>query len=599
MGRFTSLIAAILVVLCVLTVPVRGAAPVTTATTAPAAADQLTIQALLPTGETISGLASNQLIKIGSDWVSLADVQSFGKTYFVYLRDGRRLRADFSQIEPIAIRVGPSGIKTLIELKQVKVLHVVLPSERVRPLPSVAAPAAAPVPAEEAPAAAEDAPTVVKLPAVADDIVAAGGGEKLLVLIKRLGKIAVFDVKTNRIAGYIPAPANDVAFTGGNDKVLVALNDQNVLQRWDLKTLAKEQTIPMDQPADSLVMGWASNGPAVINAKTVYDVATLKPVGVAGQTRGYWGMDRGSEVRASGDGTTLAAWRTHSSPTGMFVGRLTRYSLDWIYEHDSASPLLPTFDGSLICTSFQGFYTPNIKRIPGDAFRDLHCIPAYHPSYILGVRRFDSYDSDQRGKKGEVLIYTSSDRRLLLTLPPASEMLPARGSEHNYRRDALTIDKRFFFMPSVNKLITFPDTNDQLVVRNLDIRAEMEKRDIDYLYVDSIPNRLARPGQPYQYQIVTRSRKGGVKFKFDSGPKGMTLTKDGLLKWQVPKGLMDNQVSVIVTISDAGGQTACHAFTVDLGLGGPGGGGAGVTIGPGATGRPGGNAIVITPRGEK
>ena len=44
----------------------------------------------------------------------------------------------------------------------------------------------------------------------------------------------------------------------------------------------------------------------------------------------------------------------------------------------------------------------------------------------------------------------------------------------------------------------------------------------------------------YRYQLAARSRKGGVKYKLETGPDKMTLSPAGLLTWKVPANFTDN-----------------------------------------------------------
>jgi hypothetical protein len=68
----------------------------------------------------------------------------------------------------------------------------------------------------------------------------------------------------------------------------------------------------------------------------------------------------------------------------------------------------------------------------------------------------------------------------------------------------------------------------------------------------------------YQYQLVVKSKKGGVKFKLESGPKEMKMDGNGLLTWQVPAGNAAKETDVIVTVSDATGQEMFHTFKVGV-----------------------------------
>ena len=79
------------------------------------------------------------------------------------------------------------------------------------------------------------------------------------------------------------------------------------------------------------------------------------------------------------------------------------------------------------------------------------------------------------------------------------------------------------------------------------------------------PPRAATKGGTFTYPIAVRSKKGGVKFKWEASPTGMTLSKDGVVTWAVPTGFVEAQTNVIVSITDAGGQERFHSFTLNVG----------------------------------
>ena len=60
------------------------------------------------------------------------------------------------------------------------------------------------------------------------------------------------------------------------------------------------------------------------------------------------------------------------------------------------------------------------------------------------------------------------------------------------------------------------------------------------------------------------SKAGKVKYSLDSGPDGMSITSDGVLRWNVPAGFNESAVGVIVSIEDGSGQSLFHAFEIRL-----------------------------------
>ena len=63
-------------------------------------------------------------------------------------------------------------------------------------------------------AAPSDAPQVIKLPAVVEASCAAGGGKYLLLHLKSVRQLAVFDTEQSKVVKYLPLPTSDVAIAG-------------------------------------------------------------------------------------------------------------------------------------------------------------------------------------------------------------------------------------------------------------------------------------------------------------------------------------------------------------------------------------------------
>jgi hypothetical protein len=389
-----------------------------------------------------------------------------------------------------------------------------------------------------------------------------------------LRNIAVFDVTQAKVVKYLPLASDNALIAASADKLIVILNDQNIIQRWDLKTLEKEVAAPLDAQVKSAAMGFASNGPLVINLTTMVDVASLKKLNVAStpqNTPAFSLANDGYQLRASADGTVVTAWRTNSSPAGVYVGMISQGSIRGSYQHMGDSYVLPSADGSAIFTGSGAVYTADLKPMMNpDPQRLTRYVPAYHPSYYLEIRYgAGSRVSSPRGPafpSPEVGLYTISDRRLLLTLPPLEEMTSVQANPGYYAPPSttFTIEKRYLFIPAAGVLVTIPETNDQIVVRKLDIIEAMEKAGIDYLFVDSSPRRAVAKGEDYEYRLAVRSKKGGVKYTLESGPTGMRISDDGVLTWRAPSDGSQSRVSVIISVKDSSGQEIYHSFNIDV-----------------------------------
>ena len=97
-------------------------------------------------------------------------------------------------------------------------------------------------------------------------------------------------------------------------------------------------------------------------------------------------------------------------------------------------------------------------------------------------------------------------------------------------------------------------------LHRIDVDRLLEKAGHDYLLVLSRGPDGAYRGRTLRYTPVVKSKKGGVTIRVDAGPDGMKATADGRIVWAVPEAFPQDQVQVILTVSDTGGQQTFHTF---------------------------------------
>ena len=135
---------------------------------------------------------------------------------------------------------------------------------------------------------------------------------------------------------------------------------------------------------------------------------------------------------------------------------------------------------------------------------------------------------------------------------------------NNGNQQDLPFDKRVFFVPDANLFILLPNTNDRLVLHRMNVEEALEKSGLDYLFVTSQPPLIAMKGTTLSYQIIVKSKKGGVRYKLESGSQGMEIDAAGKLTWPVPLGFAEPEASAIVAITDAAGQQRYHTFALSV-----------------------------------
>jgi len=408
------------------------------------------------------------------------------------------------------------------------------------------------------------------LPEPIDDVVAGGAGRYLMFHLRKLRKLAVFDVTQAKITHYLSLNSDDVLYAAGGEKLLLVVRDQSKIQRFDLATLQVELTVPLPEvgQVDGVALGHASAGPALLMTREgprFLDLAKLSLADPKKDNRGggNWWRPHPQyplQVRASADGSTFAAWQPGISPSGIRLLTLEGDDAQYRYEHQSAGVLQPSFDGNLLFTG-AGIYSADLKPVSPERFRNLACFPSYHPAYFMAFSGQSRFYSPRGAEKPKLSLYTTGDQRLLVSFTEFTELNDPQASPIS-RSGPLSIDKRVHFFPTANLLVNIPATRDQLVLRRLDVAAALEKAGIDYLFVTSLPPATVSRGSTLTYTIAVKSRRGGVRCTLDNGPVGMTLSADGKLQWSVPAGEPVGRQGVIVTIKDAAGQEVLHSFNI-------------------------------------
>ena len=439
-----------------------------------------------------------------------------------------------------------------------------------------------------------DGPKTIPLPAPADSVCVGGGGRYLLLRLDKVAKLAVYDVVQDKIKGYVPLGSTDTLVAAGADKLVLVARDKGVIQRWKIDPPQKEQTSPLlvDQ-VDALAMGHSSQGPvlAVTRDGPVFlSLATLKQADVQldGRFAADWRPNPNPQytlcVAASADGQAFAGWYRGTSPSGVRLMRVQGDTATSRFERDNAGVLLPSWDGSQLFTG-NGVYSSDLKPLGIETFRGRACVPAYRPGYFLTVVNDRSQllgAGPGSAPSATVSIYTSSDRSLLVQLPPMPELTTPRDPA-----SALPWHERVFLVPQHERLITLAESRDKLIARPFDMMDTLDKAGIDYLFVDTVPVTTADPGKKYSYRMYVQSKKGGVKFTLDSAPEGMKLSNDGLLTWKVPANAEPGPAGVIISVEDSSGQSVFHTFNVDVtGTPRPGGGNKRIDVGSAAGNAP-------------
>ena len=414
----------------------------------------------------------------------------------------------------------------------------------------------------------------IDLPDTVGDVSLAAGGRLLLLHLPKTKKVAVYDVNEAKITKFMTLSSESARIVGGLTKMIVVAPNNGVIERWSLETFEKETTrpLPFEGVFKTMAMGYAVDGPLMIHwaastdalARSQYQLfETGNFKSLEYEIRGRNSSYRDAvHIRASATGDVFGLWATSHSPQGMEVMRVVGDKVETSYQHSSAGHLVPNCDGSAIHSGDAGVCTPELNRKQTNQKR-VPLVPSTHPKFYLGVPAEPGAQINLGSKPFEGVkptLHTISSDGRLIDAPPLQ--LGTSKENASWSRGDFTLDKRVHYIIAANQLITVPFSNDKLVIQPFDCQKEMEKADLDYLYVTSIPPRSVQPNDHFQYALEVVTNGGSPKFELSSGPKGMSIDAQGVVHWKVPASLKEDNVSVIITITTADGQSIYETFSV-------------------------------------
>ena len=203
----------------------------------------------------------------------------------------------------------------------------------------------------------------------------------------------------------------------------------------------------------------------------------------------------------------------------------------------------------------RGILSRTLKRSDPDDASFGYCLPAVRGPYFL------SLTSAQGGKGGGFTAYMLGQKRPVAKLDKADHGLGFDG----WDREAFGPWKRVFFVPDAKVIAVLPGSNDQVVLHQFDVESALEKSGIDYLLVTSQPPRMATAGETLNYPIVVKAKAKEISYRLDLGPKGMQVSKTGVVEWKVPaEAKPGSEEEVIVTVSNDSGQEIFHSFKMQV-----------------------------------
>ncbi len=400
-------------------------------------------------------------------------------------------------------------------------------------------------------------------------------GRYLLLYLKTLRKIAVYDANAAGIIHEIPVAAEDAAIAAGAEKLVVVNTMQRLIERWSLLTWEREAVRPLPSSGDfqDLAMGYASAGPILMHwcpgphspFNLPYTLVDLETLDTVPDVTNIWPtycdwVDRGRTIlRAAATGRVFGLW--DMEPNGgdhMVVLRCSGTQVRIAAQDESAGHVCPNSDGSAILTGI-GVFTPSLLPREPDLRKPMPRIPTTHPHFHVAVptdpRRQDNMgDEPFQGQTARLCLTPSCEE---LTTLPIGEL--GKCDRDTWGSDRLTVDKRVTYIPQAGQVVTIPFSNDRLIVTPFNLRDALKKVDFEYLFISSSPSWACQRGKDFSYQITIESNSDDAHVELSAAPDGMALSKTGLLSWRVPENMKERSVFVILT-ARTGSRTTLQAF---------------------------------------
>jgi hypothetical protein len=420
-------------------------------------------------------------------------------------------------------------------------------------------------------------PLVKELPAPISNLVVAKGGAFLLLYMRELKQIAVFDVKKREIAYYLKVDSDKALFTAGATKIIVCTDGYN-LQRYDLSNGQLETTSPLQVPGPllSMEMGSNSEGPLLVQTKglSVMNIRNFRVIPVKSATgtkpafAGKFSTDQASPVRfrASAEGSVFGIW-VPTWPDGCETVIITGSVFRNFNAFAGSGMVLPGPDGKFVYTTGNwsgsgAVLTSNLKTATFYFPNDYVFFPTCDANYFGGIPRPEI--GQHEPKLVSLSIFRTGVNHPLAVLPRVGVAVERQRQRAGMEESDFTLEKRFHFVPSEKMIITIPFSNDRLLITSFDPIASLKKNNDSYLIVTSSPPANIARGETVSYQLKVESSHPSVHYKMDSGPTGAQVTAAGLVTFNVPEDFPEKEIIVIVKIGNDGGEETYHNFKINV-----------------------------------
>ncbi len=408
-----------------------------------------------------------------------------------------------------------------------------------------------------------------------DHWVLGGTGRYMVFQFKKSKKLGVIDLTTAKTVYTLNDVPGEALYAAGAKHIVIVLPTQRLVNLYSIETGEHLKVAPLTCKGTPhrVLLGSNSDGPALIAARDVQliDLKTLEPIesrkeGLIGAAGRY-----GYHLSVSADGRTFGGVLEGLGPVAYdymcITGDTTRRAQFGSVTH-RIRWAQPSADGSLLFLPESSLVTGHPRATRAEDVGKARLFPTVDPAFFIAVR-FVPVEGEPGRNGSEFEVYTTADRRPIGTLLYKGDMAPSSHSNTRARaakERALMHDtrQRFHYIPWADLIVTLRNDNRKIHLTRFDLLDLYKQSGTDYLWIVSSPPLRVRPGASLDYQIKVKSSSGGVVYELSRGPAGMKVSPNGRLTWDVPQGLAEDKVRVLVWIKDNSGKGVFHNFEVDI-----------------------------------
>ncbi|MBO0699777.1 MAG: hypothetical protein J2P46_15375, partial [Zavarzinella sp.] len=391
--------------------------------------------------------------------------------------------------------------------------------------------------------AIKDKPAI-PLPGKVTDACAGAGGRFVFFHCAAEKKLLVFDVSALAAVKEIPTSGPTTFVAAGATKLVLANMADRTVRRWDLVKMEqdKEAPLPFDGQLSALSLGSDSDGPALMagtpgpsgESIRFLDVETMGPAAVG--WRGLVGtVSPDVRVRAAANGSHWVALTSAGDRPRMMILTRSGNGISW----GATIGLAPRY--AALSADGHTLYLPSGPV--ETSFRLDKSVTATGPDVWLPALHGPFYLHSPQGKDSATADVLARD-----VPKPLGTVDALPQPEAN---DPLTPDQHAFFVPDAHAIVLLAPERDHLTVSPIDIPAALSKAGKPAVFITSTPPTTFTPGRPFEYTIRTYATSPNLAYTV-TGPKGVTVSPDGRVRWDVPANIPDERVNLFVTASVPG-----------------------------------------------